>query len=89
MAAALENKFYFDEAYQWVIDHAVLPLGHLVAGFDRMVVNNTGINGPANLTRWAGERVRRHVTGRLPDYALLMIVGVALLGALGFLLRLN
>ena len=54
-----------------------------------MVVNNTGINGPANLTRWAGERVRRHVTGRLPDYALVMIVGVALLGALGFLLRLN
>ena len=89
MAAVLENKFYFDEAYQWVIDHAVLPFGHLVAAFDRMVVNNTGINGPANLTRWAGERVRRHVTGRLPDYALLMIVGVALLGALGFLLRLN
>ena len=35
------------------------------------------------------EWLRRHVTGRLPDYALLMVVGIAALGALGFLLRLN
>ena len=89
LAAMVENKFYFDEGYQWAIDHAVLPFGRIVARFDRLVVNDTGINGPANLTRWSGEWVRRHVTGRLPDYALLMVIGVAILGALGFLLRSN
>ena len=89
MAAVVENKFYFDEAYQWAIDHAVLRLGATIAWFDRMIVNDTGINGPADVTRYGADWVRRHVTGRLPDYALFMVVGVAGLAGLGFLLRLN
>jgi len=89
MVAMVENKFYFDEAYQWGIDHAVLPFARTIAWFDRIIVNDTGINGPADLTRYGAEWIRRHVTGRLPDYALLMVVGIAVLSALGFLLRLN
>ena len=87
MAAVLENKFYFDEAYQWTIDKAILPFGALIAWFDRMIVNDTGVNGPADATRYSAFWLRYHVTGRLPDYALLMIVGIAAAGALGFLLR--
>ena len=87
LAAIVENKFYFDEAYQWAIDRAVLPLARVVAWFDRMVVNDTGINGPADATRYAAYWLRYHVTGRIPDYALLMVVGVALAGGLAFLLR--
>ena len=89
LVAVVENKFYFDEAYQWAIDHAVLPLCRKVAWFDRMIVNDTGVNGAADITRYGAEWLRRHVTGRLPDYALLMVIGIAALGALGFLLRLN
>ena len=86
-AALLENKFYFDEAYQWGIDHAILPLGGVIAWFDRMVVNDTGINGPADATRYGAYWLKYHVTGRLPDYALVMALGIAGAGALGFLLR--
>ncbi len=87
LAAVVENKFYFDEAYQWAIDRAVLPLARIVAWFDRMVVNDTGINAPADATRYAAYWLRYHVTGRIPDYALLMVLGVALAGGLAFLLR--
>lgn len=87
LAAIIENKFYFDEAYQWAIDRAVLPLARVVAWFDRMIVNDTAINGPADATRYAAYWLRYHVTGRIPDYALLMVVGVALAGGLAFLLR--
>ncbi len=87
LAAIVENKFYFDEAYQWAIDRAVLPLARIVSWFDRMIVNDTGINGPADATRYAAYWLRYHVTGRIPDYALLMVVGVALAGGLAFLLR--
>ncbi|MEE9277480.1 MAG: NADH-quinone oxidoreductase subunit L [Dehalococcoidia bacterium] len=87
LAAMVENKFYFDEAYQWTIDKAVLPFSAMVAWFDRMIVNDTGVNGPADVTRYAAYWLKYHVTGRLPDYALLMIVGIAGAGALGFLLR--
>ena len=87
LVAVVENKFYFDEAYQWAIDRAVLPLARVVAWFDRMVVNDTGINAPADATRYAAYWFRYHVTGRIPDYALLMVVGVALAGGLAFLLR--
>ena len=87
LAAVVENKFYFDEAYQWTINHAVLPLGRTVAWFDRFIVNDTGINGPADFTRLGASWLKYHVTGRVPDYALVMIVGIAAAGALGFLLR--
>ncbi len=87
LAAMVENKFYFDEAYQWAIDHLVLPFGGAIAWFDRMIVNDTGVNGPADLTRYLSFLTKFHVTGRIPDYALLMIIGIAGAGALGFLLR--
>ena len=87
LVALVEHKLYFDEGYQWVIDRAVLPLGAAVAWFDRFVVNDTGVNGPAGLVRYFSSWLKYHVTGRLPDYALLMILGIAGAGALGLLLR--
>ena len=87
LAAVVENKFYFDEAYQWAIDHVVLPLGGKIAWFDRFIINDTVINGPADLTRYSGYWLKYHVTGRLPDYALFMILGIVGAGALGLLLR--
>ena len=88
VTAVVQNKFYFDELYQAAIDHMVLPFGTLIAWFDRMVVNDTGVNGPADLTRHGAYWLKFHVTGRIPDYALLMILGIAGAGALGFLVRL-
>ena len=44
----LRNKFYIDDAYQWVIDRVVLVVAGVVSWYDRAVVNDTGVNGPAD-----------------------------------------
>ena len=71
----VENKYYFDELYQWVVDRVVLVFAPLIALFDRVVVNDLGVNGPANSVRRLGTTLRLHVTGHVYSYALAMVLG--------------
>ena len=71
----LENKYYVDAMYQWAIDHVVLVAGRFVALFDRVVVNDTGVNGAGASVVASGMRLRTHVTGLLANYALGIAVG--------------
>ena len=76
----VENKYYFDEIYQWVIDRVVLVVANFVGFFDRAIVNDVGINGPADAVRRLGITLRLHVTGHLYSYALAMVLGTVALG---------
>ena len=76
----VENKYYFDEIYQWTIDRIVLVVANFVGFFDRAIVNDVAINGPADVVRWAGIKLRLHVTGHLYSYALAMVLGTVGLG---------
>ena len=71
----IENKYYFDELYQWVVDRVVLVFSSFIAFFDRVVVNDLGVNGPANSVRRLGMTLRLHVTGHVYSYALAMVLG--------------
>ncbi len=82
--ALLRNKFYVDDAYQWVIDRVVLVVARIVAWYDRVVVNDTGVNGPADATRFGGFLLKFHETGVMPNYALLMTAGVVVLAIIAF-----
>ena len=79
--AVVENKYYFDEAYQWFVDRVVLGASRLLALFDRAVVNDLGVNGPANSVRRLGIVLRLHVTGHVYSYALAMVLGTIGLAA--------
>jgi NADH-quinone oxidoreductase subunit L len=72
----VENKYYIDETYQWVIDQLVLRLGEVIAWVDRALVNDVGINGPGHVVRRLGITLRLHVTGHVYSYALAMTLGV-------------
>ena len=72
----MENRYYVDETYQWVIDRVVLTTSAALAFFDRAVVNDVGINGPADVVRKAGIALRLHVTGHVYTYALVVALGV-------------
>ena len=71
----VENKYYVDEFYQWIVDRIVLVLASFVDFFDRAVVNDVGVNGPANAVRHLGVALRLHVTGHVYSYALGMVLG--------------
>jgi NADH-quinone oxidoreductase subunit L len=83
----LRNKFYFDELYQGAIDRGVLGFSYITSWFDRYVVNDTGVDGSAQVTGYSGYLLKHLQTGRLPNYALGIAVGVVALAVAGLAVR--
>ena len=79
---AMVKKYYVDDGYQWVVDRVVLAFGGAVAAFDRIVVNDGGVDGPALLVRFSAVRARLVQTGRLYNYGLGMALGILVLAVL-------
>ena len=75
----LVKKYYVDEVYQWVIDRIALALARFVAVFDRAVVNDVGVDGPAVMVKLSGLRMRFVQTGRIYNYGMVMAAGVVVL----------
>jgi NADH-quinone oxidoreductase subunit L len=78
------NKFYIDDFYQWVINYVILGFAKIIAFFDRSVVNDTGVNGPGDVANGTGFVLKLTQTGKLPNYALAMIIGVVVLAIVSY-----
>ena len=85
--ALLVNKFYLDDLYQGIIDRLVLGGARILAWFDRNVVNDTAVDGSAWTTGFIGYLLKFQQTGRLPNYALAIIIGVVALALVAFSLK--
>ena len=83
----LRNKFYFDEMYQYAIDRVLLGFSFIVSWFDRYIVNDTGIDGPAQFTGYTGSVLKYLQTGRVPNYAMAIAMGVIGLAIAGLVVR--
>jgi len=83
----IRRKFYFDELYQAAIDRVVLGFSYVVAWFDRYVVNDTGVDGTAQLTGFSGGVLKYLQTGRVPNYAMAIAIGVLGLALAGLVVR--
>ncbi len=83
----LDRKFYFDELYQAAIDRGVLGFSYIVSWFDRYVVNDTGVDGSAQITGYGGSVMKYFQTGRVPNYALAIALGVVVLAVIGVVMR--
>ena len=81
----VENKYYFDEVYQWVVDRVVLVFSGAIAWFDRAVVNDIFVNSPADSMRRLGFTLRLHITGHVYSYTLAMVLGTIGLGVFWWL----
>jgi NADH-quinone oxidoreductase subunit L len=82
--ALIKNKFYFDDLYQAVIDYVVLGFGRVISWFDRQVINDTGVDGSAELTGFAGNELKYSITGKIPNYAFGLALGVVVLAIIAF-----
>jgi NADH-quinone oxidoreductase subunit L len=80
----LRNKYYMDDIYQALINRVVLAFSAVVAWFDRRVVNDTGVNGTGAVPRIMGYVLKFSETGKLPNYALGIAVGVIVLAVVAF-----
>jgi len=77
--ALLVNRYYLDNLYQGIINRVVLGAGSVIAWFDKRVVNETGVDGGAQTVSYLGYRLKFLQTGRIPNYAFGMAVGVLVL----------
>jgi NADH:ubiquinone oxidoreductase subunit 5 (subunit L)/multisubunit Na+/H+ antiporter MnhA subunit len=75
----LARRYYIDELYQAFINYGVLGLSSVIAWFDKRVVNETGVDGGTQFVGFLGHRLKFLQTGRIPNYALGMALGVAVL----------
>jgi NADH-quinone oxidoreductase subunit L len=80
----LRNKYYMDDIYQALINRVVLTFSAVVAWFDRRVVNDTGVNGTGAVPRVTAYFLKFTETGKLPNYALGIAVGVIVLAVVAF-----
>ncbi|MDZ7728816.1 MAG: NADH-quinone oxidoreductase subunit L [Dehalococcoidia bacterium] len=81
------NKFYWDEMYQYMIDRVVLGFSYVVSWFDRYIVNDTGVDGSAQFTGYSGFILKHLQTGKVPNYAMGIALGVLVLAIAGLAVR--
>ena len=62
----------------------MLAAGRVVAVFDRAVVNDSGVNGTGELTSFFGWIGKYQQTGKIPNYALAIVVGIVVIAAVAF-----
>lgn len=75
----MENKFYFDEVFGWLVESVQGTLAVACERFDRWIVRGLGVGGLAGTVRLAGGVVRLIQCGRLRFYVWVAGAGVAAL----------
>lgn len=76
----LRQKYGFDQLYDRGFAGLGMWVGRLTSNYgDRLIIDGAMVNGSATVIGMSAARLRRLQTGFLYDYALLMIVGVAVL----------
>ena len=80
------NSYYFDRLYQWLVNNIVLAASKSVSQFDRIVINDTGVDQPAAFVMISAVRARYLQTGKVYNYGAVMAVGVSVIIILWWLL---
>lgn len=81
----LLNKWYFDEIYDFIFVRGLRRLGDVFWKFgDQKIIDGFGPNGFAAFAAGAGRRLSKLQSGFLFHYALIMLLGVALIVAAVF-----
>ncbi|MBL76299.1 MAG: NADH-quinone oxidoreductase subunit L [Chloroflexi bacterium] len=75
----LENRFYVDHFYEWIVRGIINKCSDFLGRFDRKIVNDLGVDSSGILTMGLSYRLRKHITGLFSDYGLSMALGVAVL----------
>ncbi len=79
LAKALRDRFWFDEAYQWLIDHVQENLAKLADAIDRWVIAGLLVRGTHGTIELAARVLRLAQTGNLQTYAFWFAAGMAAL----------
>jgi NADH-quinone oxidoreductase subunit L len=79
LSRAMRNRFYFDELYEATVIRLHDAISALAGWLDRWIVEGFCIGLVRGGTDFAGRALRLMQTGNLQTYALLFVLGVAVL----------
>lgn len=82
---ALEKRWWFPEFYDWLSWTFGHGVGRAVRGFDEHIVDGA-VDGVANVIVGSGEVGKRAQTGNVGNYASVIMMGLAVIGAATILL---
>jgi NADH-quinone oxidoreductase subunit L len=74
----LYNKFYVDEAYNWLIAKFIDGGARLLEWVDLKLVNGA-VNGLAHWTGWTGRTLRYTEDGQVQTYGLYLLAGIVVI----------
>ncbi len=75
----VENKYYFDELYLWIVKYVQGTIAATCELFDRWILQRLGIGGLASTTSIAGKTLRLLQTGNIQSYAFFFGLGVTVI----------
>jgi NADH-quinone oxidoreductase subunit L len=75
----VENKYYFDELYAWIVKYVQGTIATICELFDRWILQRLGIGGLSVGTGLLGRTVRLLQTGSISGYAFLVGLGVTVI----------
>jgi NADH-quinone oxidoreductase subunit L len=75
----VENKYYFDELYLWIVKYVQGTIASVCDLFDRWILQRLGIGGLSVGTGLLGKTVRLLQTGSISGYAFLFGLGVTVI----------
>lgn len=71
----LEQKFYFDRFYNWLIAHVQENIALATDAFERLIVVRRGAEGLGGLTRFFSNTARKLQNGWIQSYVLIFVLG--------------
>jgi NADH-quinone oxidoreductase subunit L len=75
----VENKFYFDDVYLWLVREVQQRVADLCAAFEKNVLVQGVIGGICAFTKWLGQMVRLVLDGHLHRYVTVALFGVVVI----------
>jgi NADH-quinone oxidoreductase subunit L len=82
LPVAMENKWYVDELYDYILRKPLWVFGHALNFIDRYLVDLVIIDGIGRVPRWLGRAFQPLQNGVLQSYAVSMAGGIGLVALL-------
>ncbi len=80
----MQNKFYFDEAYEFLFLKPFVWIGqNFIMAFDKFVIDGI-VNGIGNFMLFLGDGIKTLQSGIVGQYAMMIVIGVVII--LGYLM---
>jgi len=79
LVAVLKKKYFFDDAYDWMIRNVQQNIAKFSDWFEKIVVIEGEVHGTAKATKQVGNLLRKLQTGGIQFYAFVFTLGVTVL----------